>query len=166
MPSELRFSFRRHLLSNRYRVEKMVSKDSDLLVHTMNVTRRSPVGHPRGGAWPSGRLLVNVFAQALPLLGSSKKAAAPWLRREPPVTSRPLCRKVASLMNLPAPGKPHQGGRWETIRYALDTNPRTFRLCLILLVAAVTPWLGYIIAEMIRHLLLCSSVQGLADHLD
>ena len=57
-------------------------------------------------------------------------------------------------MSVPAPRKPHQGGRWETIRYALDTNPRTFRLCLILFVAAVAPCLAAVIAEMIRHMLL------------
>ena len=39
-------------------------------------------------------------------------------------------------MSVSAPRQPGQGGRWETIRYALDTNPRTLRLCLILLVAA------------------------------
>jgi hypothetical protein len=55
-------------------------------------------------------------------------------------------------MSVPAPREPHQGGRWETIRYALDTNPRTFRLCLILSVATVTPCLAAVIAEMIRHL--------------
>jgi retron-type reverse transcriptase len=36
------------------------------------------------------------------------------------------------------------GGRWETIRYALDSNARTFRLCLIWLVAIAArlrpPW--------------------------
>lgn len=57
-------------------------------------------------------------------------------------------------MSLPAPRDPHQGGRWETIRYALDTNPRTFRLCLILSVAAVAPCLAALIAEVIRTMLL------------
>ena len=61
-------------------------------------------------------------------------------------------------MSVPAPREPHQGGRWETIRYALDTNPRTFRLCLILLVAAAAPCLGLVIAEMFRHMLLCGAV--------
>jgi RNA-directed DNA polymerase len=36
------------------------------------------------------------------------------------------------------------GGRWETIRYALDSNARTFRLCLIWLAAIAArlrpPW--------------------------
>ena len=61
------------------------------------------------------------------------------------------------IMSVPAPGEPHQGGRWETIRYALDNNPRTFRLCLILSVAAVAPCLGLVVAELTRHLLLCGS---------
>ncbi len=28
-------------------------------------------------------------------------------------------------MSVPAPREPRQGGRWETIRYALDSNART-----------------------------------------
>ena len=56
-------------------------------------------------------------------------------------------------MSVPAPREPHQGGRWETIRYALDTNPRTFRLCLILSVAAVAPCLAVVITELARHIL-------------
>jgi hypothetical protein len=61
-------------------------------------------------------------------------------------------------MSVPAPREPGQGGRWETIRYALDTNPRTFRLCLILIAAAAAPCVGVVIAEMIRHMLLCGAV--------
>ncbi len=61
-------------------------------------------------------------------------------------------------MSVPAPREPHQGGRWETIRYALDTNPRTFRLCLILLVAAVAPCLAAVIAELVRHMVLRGTV--------
>lgn len=68
-------------------------------------------------------------------------------RREP--------RKVQLPMSVPAPREPGQGDRWETIRYALDNNPRTFRLCLILLAAAAAPCLGVVVAEMIRHMLLC-----------
>ena len=60
-------------------------------------------------------------------------------------------------MSVPAPREPGQGGRWETIRYALDTNPRTFRLCLILSVAAVAPCLAVVVAELIRHMLLCGT---------
>jgi hypothetical protein len=62
-------------------------------------------------------------------------------------------------MSVPAPREPGQGGRWETIRYALDTNPRTFRLCLILSVAAVAPCLGLVVAEVIRHMLLRSAIE-------
>jgi hypothetical protein len=64
-------------------------------------------------------------------------------------------------MSVPAPREPGQGGRWETIRYALDTNPRTFRLCLILLVTAVAPCLAAMVAELVRHLLLCGSRSGM-----
>jgi hypothetical protein len=58
-------------------------------------------------------------------------------------------------MSLPTPREPRYGGRWETIRYALDTNPRTFRLCLILSVATVPPCLAAVVAELVRHMLLC-----------
>jgi hypothetical protein len=61
-------------------------------------------------------------------------------------------------MSVPAPREPHEGGRWGTIRYALDNNPRTFRLCLILLVTALGPCLAAIIAALMRHALLWSHV--------
>ena len=54
-------------------------------------------------------------------------------------------------MSVPTPREPHEGGRWGTIQYALDTNPRTFRLCLILLVTALGPCLAAIIAALMRH---------------
>jgi hypothetical protein len=60
-------------------------------------------------------------------------------------------------MSVPAPGELDRGGRWQTIRYALDNNPRTFRLCLILSVAAVAPCLAIVIAELTRHILLCGA---------
>jgi hypothetical protein len=34
-------------------------------------------------------------------------------------------------MRVPKVRQPCRGGRWETIRYALDSNARTFRFCLI-----------------------------------
>jgi hypothetical protein len=55
-------------------------------------------------------------------------------------------------MRVPASREPRHGGRWETIRYALDTNPRTFRLCLILSVGAVVPCLAVAVAEVVRHM--------------
>ena len=45
------------------------------------------------------------------------------------------------------------GGRRETIRYALDGNARTFRLCLILLVAAVASCLAGVVAILVHHFL-------------
>ena len=40
----------------------------------------------------------------------------------------------------PAPHRARSGGgRWETIRYALDSNVRTFRLCSVLVVATMAP---------------------------
>lgn len=44
---------------------------------------------------------------------------------------------------------PASGNRWATIRYALDSNARTLRLCLILVAASVPPGL---IAILIRRL--------------
>jgi hypothetical protein len=57
-------------------------------------------------------------------------------------------------MSLPASRQPGNGGRWETIRYALDTNPRTFRLCLILFVVTAGPCVAAVITELARHILL------------
>lgn len=56
-------------------------------------------------------------------------------------------------MSVPVPREPRQpGGRWETIRYALDSNARTFRFCLIVI---VVPAVAAVIAELMRHILLC-----------
>jgi hypothetical protein len=59
-------------------------------------------------------------------------------------------------LSVPAPRWPrHDGGRWDTVRYALDSNARTFRLCLILLATAVSPVLAAVAAVLIHHMLLC-----------
>lgn len=44
-------------------------------------------------------------------------------------------------MGVPARRRGGRPGadRWETIRYAIDSTPRTVRLCTILLVASVPP---------------------------
>jgi hypothetical protein len=61
-------------------------------------------------------------------------------------------------LSVPAPRRPRQGGgRWETIRYALDSNARTLRLCLILLVTIAAPVAAAAAAELIRHMLLCNA---------
>jgi hypothetical protein len=61
-------------------------------------------------------------------------------------------------MSVPAPREPrHDAGRWETIRYALDSNARTFRLCLIWLVTIAPPVAAAAVAELIRHMLLCKA---------
>jgi hypothetical protein len=49
-------------------------------------------------------------------------------------------------MSVPAAKEPAPDGRWETIRYALDSNPRTFRLCLIIIVLAASSALTVMIA--------------------
>lgn len=53
-------------------------------------------------------------------------------------------------MSVPAPQDPRHGGRWDAIISALDSWPRTFRLCLIWLVIA-SP--AAAIVELIRHAL-------------
>jgi hypothetical protein len=91
--------------------------------------------------------------------GRSRKRTAPRVSGGPPYTmTRREPRKVQLPMSVPAPREPGPGGRWETIRYALDTNPRTFRLCLILSVATLAPCMGVVVAELIRHMLLCGAV--------
>jgi hypothetical protein len=59
-------------------------------------------------------------------------------------------------MSAPASRQPRHGGRWETIHYALDSNARTFRLCLILVVMAIAPCLAAV-AALTHHVLLCNS---------
>ena len=59
-------------------------------------------------------------------------------------------------MNAPARRKPrHDSGRWDVILSALESWPRTLRLCLILLVTIAAPIAAVAVAELIRHLLLC-----------
>jgi hypothetical protein len=62
-------------------------------------------------------------------------------------------------MSVPVPRSPRNDGRWETIRYALDSWGRTIRLCLIWLVLIATPAAAFAIAhplaELIRPMLLC-----------
>lgn len=56
-------------------------------------------------------------------------------------------------MSVPAPREPRSSGRWETIREAIQDNPKTFRLCLIILVAAVpSSGLLAVTVELLRHL--------------
>ena len=58
-------------------------------------------------------------------------------------------------MSVPAVRRPRRdGGRWETVRYALDSWQRTFRLCLILVVMTSAPCLAALAVVLIRHALL------------
>jgi hypothetical protein len=45
----------------------------------------------------------------------------------------------ASIMRVPMVRQPCHGGRWETTRYALDSNARTFPFCLIWAVVNTSP---------------------------
>lgn len=57
-------------------------------------------------------------------------------------------------MSVPAQRSPgHVCGRWETIRYALESNARTFRLCLILLVTAMASCLVVVAAALVHYFL-------------
>jgi len=61
-------------------------------------------------------------------------------------------------MSVPVPRVPrHDSGWQETVRYALENNARTFRLCLILLVMAISPVAAAVAAVLIHHALLCDS---------
>jgi hypothetical protein len=69
-------------------------------------------------------------------------------------------------LSVPAPCRARSGsGRWETIRYALDSNARTFRLCLILVVATAAPCVAAVVAVvavLIRHMLLAIGAKAVA----
>jgi hypothetical protein len=57
-------------------------------------------------------------------------------------------------MSLPVPRDPSQdGGKWETIRYALDSNGRTLRLCLIWAVVIAAPAVATVLTLLLRHTL-------------
>jgi hypothetical protein len=58
------------------------------------------------------------------------------------------------LLSVPVSRRPRRvGGRWDVIDSALDSWPRTFRLCLILLVTVLSPVAAAMAAELIRHML-------------
>jgi hypothetical protein len=55
-------------------------------------------------------------------------------------------------MSVPKHGKSRHGStRWEVVRYALGSNARTLRLCLIWLVMTAAPVAGAVLTELIRH---------------
>ncbi len=56
---------------------------------------------------------------------------------------------------IPASGGAHQAWAhaWETIRYAIDSNARTARLAILLLVISLSSIPPLLIMELIRHLL-------------
>jgi hypothetical protein len=79
-----------------------------------------------------------------------KGVATPCANREPPVPND-LLRRKALVMSVPVPAEPSHGGRWETIRYALDSNARTIRLCVIWFVSIVSPVVAAVITMLMRH---------------
>jgi hypothetical protein len=59
----------------------------------------------------------------------------------------------ASLMRVPTSKQARYAGQWETIRYALDSNARTLRLCLIWFVVICSPAADAAFAGLLHHLL-------------
>jgi hypothetical protein len=53
---------------------------------------------------------------------------------------------------IPADGGLRRAGAhgWETIRYALDSNARTVRLCVILLTLGITSTVPFLIMAVVR----------------
>jgi hypothetical protein len=53
---------------------------------------------------------------------------------------------------IPADGGLHRAGvhAWETIRYALDSNARTVRLCVILLTLGITSAVPFLIMAVVH----------------
>ena len=104
-------------------------------------------------------------SQTLKLTGTAHRRL-PKRGRPPAPTGSRQCLKTpleggGLSMSVPAPREPRHGGsRWETIRYALDSWPRTFRLCLILaMTTVVSTGMATAVATLIRHLLLCPIVR-------
>ena len=57
-------------------------------------------------------------------------------------------------MSLPASqDQRDSSGRWETIRYACDSNARTIRLCVITLVLVIAPMTAAIITALMEHVI-------------
>jgi hypothetical protein len=51
-------------------------------------------------------------------------------------------------VRTPGASRQAEQGKWEIIRYAIDSTPRTIRLCVILLAASIPPGL---VALIIHH---------------
>jgi len=84
-----------------------------------------------------------------------KKATTPAPTGAASAFKDPPRREVASLLSVPARRRPgHAGSRWETIGSVLDSNARTLRLCVILLVMALSPAVGVAAAAVIQHALM------------
>lgn len=56
-------------------------------------------------------------------------------------------------MSAPVPPEHRDNGRWETIKYAIDSNARTIRLCVIGLVLAVAPVAAGAVVLLMRHVI-------------
>jgi hypothetical protein len=74
-----------------------------------------------------------------------------WNREPPPCIKTCPVGKVGLSVRVPKSPEPDPGGRWETIRYALDSNARTIRLCFILLISSSV--VAAAVAGLLPHLL-------------
>jgi hypothetical protein len=87
-------------------------------------------------------------------LAVAPKGGDPRANREPLVPLDPAGGRWP-VLSVPVWRSPRNGGgRWAVILYALDSWGRTFRLCLILFVAAIAPCLAAVTAALIHHILL------------
>ena len=53
---------------------------------------------------------------------------------------------------VPGEGRPCPAGRWEIIRYALDSNARTTRLCLMWVVLTSSQHMAAAVAGLLPHI--------------
>jgi hypothetical protein len=110
-----------------------------------------PEGPPQATIWNTavcqGAFSASPYAGSNGSQSSQKRDGDPLRQQGAAITSRPSLQKGgASTMRVPMVRPPCYGSRWETIRYALDSNARTFRLCLIWVVLITSSALAAAIA--------------------
>jgi hypothetical protein len=93
---------------------------------------------------PAQALILSMPTVTLAIAARSRpgKGTAAPCAKGAAITSRPSIGRWASIMRVPMVRQSRHGGRWATIRYALDSNERTFRLCLIWVVLITSPALA------------------------
>jgi len=99
------------------------------------------------------RIDASVMSTPPVTLAVAAHGRPPEMGRRPPALtgSRQYLKTLsaerrASTMRVPTVRQSCHGGRWETIRYALDSNARTVRFCLIWIVLITSSILAAAIA--------------------